>query len=303
MKYSSEITEILSLALSGHTGEAATKLNLLISSMEYEGDTKTAKKLRKALSPKNRPAVAKPPKLYLASSAIDDADRFIKGIRMHDILEADGIEIPTVLSIWGPSGCGKTSLAGYIAAALSLPIAEGDSSSEPSEGLLLHICAELDAAKIRELASKDLVTIIESIGPLPIPDDCGTAMSIHLDLPGDEERKAYISDISGIDNISHSGMKILLELFKDASFRTIRQAAMDARRTAAFESVPVTFPMLAQAALPYIGIEDSRDGKANDAIRRKARILRERNPRVFSVQALADIFGKPKATMHYMLTN
>ena len=41
----------------------------------------------------------------------------------------------------------------------------------------------------------------------------------------------------------------------------------------------------------------------HDAIRRKARILRERNPRVFSVQALADIFGKPKATMHYMLTN
>ena len=114
MKYSSEITEILSLALSGHTGEAATKLNLLISSMEYEGDTKTAKKLRKALSPKNRPAVAKPPKLYLASSAIDDADRFIKGIRMHDILEADGIEIPTVLSIWGPSGCGKTTLFNLI---------------------------------------------------------------------------------------------------------------------------------------------------------------------------------------------
>ena len=24
---------------------------------------------------------------------------------------------------------------------------------------------------------------------------------------------------------------------------------------------------------------------------------------VFSVQAIADIFGKPKATMHYMLTN
>ena len=134
------------------------------------------------------------------------------------------------------------------------------------------------------------------------------AMLSEISLTGswdgiDEERKAYISDISGIDNISHSGMKILLELFKDASFRTIRQAAMDARRTAAFESVPVTFPMLAQAALPYIGIEDSRDGKANDAIRRKARILRERNPRVFSVQALADIFGKPKATMHYMLTN
>ena len=41
MKYSSEITEILELALSGHTGAAASKLSLFISTIEYEGDVKT----------------------------------------------------------------------------------------------------------------------------------------------------------------------------------------------------------------------------------------------------------------------
>ena len=145
MKYSSEITEILELALSGHTGAAASKLSLFISTIEYEGDVKTAKKLRKALAAsKGSMIIAKPPKLYLPKHVVDKADMFIKGIKMHSVLTADGITVPTVLCIDGPSGCGKTALVEYIASALSLPIAEGDGDADPTEERLLHIKGNVD---------------------------------------------------------------------------------------------------------------------------------------------------------------
>ena len=303
MKYSSEITEILSLALAGRIDIATTKLNLLISSIEYEGDAKTAKKLRKALPSKDSVSIAKPPKLYLPADTVETADRFIKGIRMHEILTADGISVPTVLCLHGPDGCGKTALMEYISSALSLPVTEGDRDSYPTDGHLLHIQGPVASARLRELAAKGYITVIESTDKPDIPPDADTIMTIGLALPDAAQKKAFISDISSLNNISNSGMKILLELFKDSSFRDIRQAIMDAKRKAVLDSASVTFALIAQAALPCAGLEEIRHEKEKESIRRKAKLLRQRNPKVFSVQALADIFGKPKATMYYMLSS
>ena len=104
------------------------------------------------------------------------------------------------------------------------------------------------------------------------------------------------------DIISDNGMKILLELYNNASFRTIRLSAMEAKRKAALDNIAVDLPLLAESIFPYIGIDPQEGESDKEARKRKARELRERNPKVFSVQALADVFGVPKATMHYILT-
>lgn len=303
MKYSSEITEILELALSGHTGAAASKLSLFISTIEYEGDVKTAKKLRKALAAsKGSMIIAKPPKLYLPKHVVDKADMFIKGIKMHSVLTADGITVPTVLCIDGPSGCGKTALVEYIASALSLPIAEGDGDADPTEERLLHISGTVDLQTLKRISATGFVAAIENTDEQVLPDDSDSFMSIHIPAPDREAKKNFIIDFLKPDIISDNGMKILLELYSNASFRTIRLSAMEAKRKAALDNIAVDLPLLAESIFPYIGIDPQEGESDKEARKRKARELRERNPKVFSVQALAEVFGVPKATMHYILT-
>ncbi len=298
MKYANEITSILSLALSGRTRSAESKLNILINTIEYEGDAKTARKLRKAL-PKPQP-VPKAPVLFQKQEALDKADSFIKAIRMRDILEAEDIPVPALLIISGPEGSGRSTLIEYIAAILAMPVVDGE---EPEEGKILHIKGECSEERLEHLARGSYITVYECTERPAIDKALSRILFIDLEMPGDEEKKAFIKHLSKLDNISRNGMKVLLKLFENSDFSDMKRIILEARRESALSGKELSYPDIAlRAALALPGMEDQGEGE-KELLRKRAKHLRALDPDIFSIQAIADIFSRPKASMHYILSS
>lgn len=299
MKYTSEITEILSLALEGNTATAEDKLSLFISMLEYEGDKKAAKKLRKAFPDRTHSKdIPAKPKLFLEDSAISAAEDFMKAFRMKDILESESIPAQLLLTISGPEGSGRTTLASFISSSLSMPLVSGNGESEPSSGKILHITGKLSEERLRELASRDYLTIYETDAP-ELPKDAMGIAHIALSLPSDAKKEEFIRAEAG--NITKKNMKVLLELFRTSGFSDILRAILAAKRKATTTGSELSWAAIAyEAMLALPGAESHEDEKT--ALKKRAKMLREMNPDVFSIQIIADIFSRPKASIYYIVT-
>ncbi len=268
-------------------------------------------------------------RLVLHPRVKEQLDDFLLAVESFDRWHAEGVSVPNRLLIEGPPGTGKTSLARAIATRLDLPLATARSDSlvssllgqtsrnirEIFDFLQTHPCIlfldEFDAFAKKRSDSQEVgelqrvvIALLQNIDALPEssiviaatnhPELLDRAVSrrfghhIKLAVPGDRERfdlwAMYLGERFGL---SPRELDLLVGASEGLSGATIEATSRDVARSAVIADqgeldLTTILRRLARLTWDDYLIFGDRDAEM--------RALREWQPRVFSVRALADEF-------------
>jgi SpoVK/Ycf46/Vps4 family AAA+-type ATPase len=150
MEYLPEILNLVEAAVGGDRKKGASYARLLAEKLETAGETKSATRIRRAVSShplsgvsaadvvvqerlpvdsESRLSLAdeeyvslEETAIFLNSQVMKQIEEFVQYVGAAGELVAEGIGISPSMLIYGPPGCGKTQLARSIAARLELPL-------------------------------------------------------------------------------------------------------------------------------------------------------------------------------------
>lgn len=268
--------------------------------------------------------------LILHPYVSDRIDDFLDSVRMYDRWMSAGLAASNRLLIYGPPGTGKTSIAIRVAEQLGLPLVLSRSdalmssllgqtsrnirsifdfvSSSPSVLFLDEFDAlAKDRKDSREIGELQRVVIallqnIDALDPSTIiiaatnhPELLDPAVwrrfdyTLKVDLPGQDERAAIWQSALGALAPKGQDLSSLVEHSQGMSGAAIKLAATDISRVAIKEErellrLPEMLRRLARV-LWFDRYEKFRNDHAEMAA------LREWAPEVFTVRALAELFG------------
>ncbi len=324
------IRQIVSRSSSGKLMAARALGDSAFSSVPVDSESRMPIADEEHLSPGDEQVV-------LPASAASQVNQFLEFFRAADQLMANGVGVSATMLVYGPPGCGKTKLARHIASELKMPLitARTDgmissylgSTAKNIRLLFEHAASrpcvlfldEFDAiAKMRddgrELGElkRVVISLLQNIDALGKENVLLAATnhehlldpaiwrrfsySLHIPMPDLEARRTMLAQFLGAFG-NESLIKVLSALTEGLSGGQIHEITDNAIRAAVLSKA--TEIGVKQAVDTVLcSRPDLRD---TDSMDDRVRAVREIDPKVFTQQRLAELFGISQSHVSYIL--